>query len=49
MVDAMQPPVSVAANGGPPMFALVTRPVGEYVMVTTATPLGSPGFRQDEA
>lgn len=49
MVEAMQPPVGVAWKGGPPMFALVTRPVGEYVMVTTATPLGSPGLRHDDA
>src|SRR5687767_11360591 len=48
-VAAMQPPVGVPAKGGPAMFALVTRPDGEKVMVTTATPLGSPGFLQLEA
>src|SRR5262245_57898364 len=48
-VEAMQPPVGVAAKGGPPMLAVVTRPEGENVMVTTATPLGSPGLRQLEA
>jgi hypothetical protein len=48
-VEAMQPPVGVAANGGPLMFAVVTRPVGEKVMMTTATPLGSPGLRQLDA
>src|SRR5688572_10550746 len=49
IVDAMQPPVGVAWNGGPEMLAAVTRPVCEKVMVTTATPLGSPGLRQPEA
>ena len=48
-VAAMQPPVGVPANGGPAMVALVTRPDGENVMVTAATPLGSPGLRQLEA
>jgi hypothetical protein len=48
-VDAIHPPVGVAANGGPPMLAEVTRPDGENVMVTTATPLGSPSLRQLEA
>jgi len=49
MVDAMHPPVGVAWNGGPEMFAVVTRPVWENVMVTTATPLGSPGFLHVDA
>jgi hypothetical protein len=48
-VAAMQPPVGVPAKGGPAMFALVTLPDGENVIVTTATPLGSPGFRQLDA
>jgi hypothetical protein len=49
MVEAMQPPVGVAWNGGPEMFAVVTRPVCENVIVTTATPLGSPSLRQLDA
>src|SRR5436190_240593 len=49
MVEAMQPPVGVAWKGGPEMLAVVTRPVCEKVMVTTATPLGSPSLRQPEA
>src|SRR5262249_53070646 len=47
--DAMQPPVGVPANGGPLMFALVTRPDGAKVMTTLATPEGSPSFLQPEA
>src|SRR6185369_11204549 len=49
IVDAMQPQVGVAWKGGPEMFAVVTRPVCENVMVTIATPLGSPSLRQPEA
>src|SRR3954468_19591138 len=49
IVDAMQPPVGVAWKGGPEIVAVVTRPVGENVIVTTATPLGSPPFRQLDA
>src|SRR5688500_14942023 len=46
---AMQPPVAVPANGGPPMLALVTRPDGANVTTTLATPEGSPSLRQEEA
>ena len=45
----MQPPVGVPANGGPEIVAVVTLPDGENVMVTAATPVGSPGLRQPEA
>ena len=42
----MQLPVSVPAKGGPEICAWVTRPDGEKVMVTVATPLGSEDLRQ---
>src|SRR5512132_4093488 len=49
IVDAMQPPVAVPANGGPFTIALVTRPDGANVTTTIAVPLGSPSLRHDAA
>jgi hypothetical protein len=45
----MQPPVGVPAKGGPATAALVTRPDEANVIVTRATPLGSPSRRHDDA
>src|SRR5262245_43357208 len=38
---AMQPPVRVPANGSPETVAVVARPEGANVIVTTATPGGT--------
>lgn len=49
IVDAIQPPVAVPANGGPSTNAWVDLPLFVNVTVTRAMPEGSPGWRHEDA